>query len=274
MSVIQIVKSLPEEAKRSVLFRLVGSLNASVIYACQAHIRETKRNARNLGSNEAAGIEALKEKYNHTIDDFNDQMNLEDRKHNMLGESDPDNCNPLIGPDSVVMQRPMEKAAQLHQLREFFFDELLGLMSDLSKAPTYRSAMNFMLDRPEREFTKEEIEAVTVAFKGRVTAETLQRITAVDTARSRGELRASYEELCILTDSLSDGISDDEEAEDAFGDLPEATRENLIEKVRQGLNAACSNIVMLMLRKSGKANLGDIPLIDDALVKLDKLEAA
>lgn len=271
MSLISTINTLPVEAQRSVLFSLVGSLNASIIYACHAQSRKDSYKAIKIsrGYETQENAKAVKEQFTHTIDDFNDEMNTKGYMHKADGSTDFDKQEPELGPDEVVIPQPIERAYQLHPLREYFLDKLISVSTKAPKL-SYTESFEFNSQRPQKQIAEELL--IELAEMGDVDIEDMKTIFSIKHKISQNELRSAHDDIFRYIETLNGVAEDDDQAEELISNLSSTMQVKLIEKTQAAIKKAKLDTLFRLANGDARVDLGDLPILKAAKVELDELD--
>jgi hypothetical protein len=226
-----IIENLPTNAKSSVLYSLVGSLNASILYNAQSIVRACDHNGDDV--REEICTDFPKTKYEASMaaelgnqpnrwDDLVAMVTLRGALHDLL----------------MAERNTVEDVLPLHSTLKF----LTATVKDLPKA---------QLD----ELIK------SLAIDG-LKAEDITTMYRVDAEAKRQDLFGMSER--VLSVALALPTLDGEYEDNAFNLLSPAKQNNLWLKVEGALNKARNNIILGVLQRRA-VDMGDIPLITYAL---------
>ena len=242
MNTQDIINTLPEQAKRSVLFSLVGSLNASVV-----------------GTSASIAARLSKDDY-----DFRD---LEPRDViSML--NDPDQSG-----SALITARRTARVAQA--LR----DQLIAL-SNNDEDGALSTTIDFMTKPSARkldaELLKTVLEAAGIEGVDPAHFAAMQKMSDVQRAERLAAQRGHIEwliEHVITGRGYHDESTtiDDETGREDIEDLPEEQRERLYDKFLMALNKARDNTVLGVLNRDRRYTMGDLPLISAAIKDAETL---
>ena len=229
-----IINALPTQAKNSVLYSLVGSLNASILFGSQAIVKSCEQQGEDLHEEICTGYPktrhdaAMRKEAGGATDTFLDLCAanaLRVELHDMLRaeRNTTDDVLPLHGTMKFMTQSVRElPAAQLE---------------DLVKA------LN--------------IEGLTV--------DSIKTVYKADAEARRAELVGMSSRVMNVAESIPCPIGYEE---DHFSHLSVIRQHNLWLKMEAALNKARNNVVLGILQRRA-VDMGDIPLITDALKEVN-----
>jgi hypothetical protein len=242
MNTQDIINTLPDQAKRSVLFSLVGSLNASVV-----------------GTSASIASRLTKDDY-----DFRE---LEPREVVAL-MNDPD----MSGGALITARRTARVAQNLR-------DQLIAL-SNNDEDGALSATIDFMTKPSARKLDTKLLAATLEAaglkdidpahFQAMQSMNDAQRAERL--AQQRGHIEWLIEHVIVGRGYEDEGTTiDDETGREDIEDLPEEQRERLYDKMIQALNKARDTTVLGVMNRDRRYTLGDLPLISAALADAETL---
>lgn len=224
-----LIGDLPEQARRTALYSLVGSLNARVIGACSRVVQYIEREGHDV--------------HTEIVNDF-----AKTREDASLRAASGTGHNTWLELLDVVALR--------NELRTW----LTGVVNDDAVLP-YSATMSFMTSGDVRKPPKEVVEALAIAIG--LDADTINSIYTMDAARQRSEMAAKSDSIMQVVFALP------EREEDTFDLLSSTTQIALANKLSSALNKARNDVVVGMLNRRSTAVMGDIPLINAAMAEID-----
>ncbi|WP_018609520.1 hypothetical protein [Uliginosibacterium gangwonense] len=232
-----LIMALPEQAQRTVLYGLVGSLNARVIGSCARIVQYVEREGSDVSTEIVNGFAKTAEDARLRAD---------------LGTGH-DTWLELL--DTVALRD------NLHAL-------LASVVNDDEVLP-YSGTLAFMTSGEARVPNKEQLDALVAALATPgLTAEVVTTVYKAEVARQRAEMAAKSHSIMDVLTALPYPEDYDEET-DYFCRLPHLTQLAITNKALDALNKARNNVVVGMLQRRSSANIGDIPLINAAMGEVD-----
>lgn len=230
------VANLPEQARTTVLYSLIGSLNTRLIGGAQRIVTNCDKNGEELHaeinegfpctSHEAAAMAELGTGYNWfaVLHDIN----------------------------ALRLHLRMQLAQTINQTEE----DVLPLAGTLK----------FMTEGDIKLLPKEMIEELVNALGiDGLDVATVQEVDRLDKTMRRAQLFAMRDRVLDVVLQLPG----DEPDEHAFDHLPHEIAVRILEKMRSALNKARNDAVLAFVRRSSRADIGDIPLIQAAIKEVD-----
>lgn len=237
------IDNLPQRAKESVLYGVVGSLNARLIGAAQRIVQFAQRND--------VDIESL------INNDF--ATYAEDAA-----------ARAELGTGHNTWHELLWIAALRDDLRE----KLADLINDNSVLP-FGDTLAFMAGGQVRVRPQAEYEALAVALgniKG-LDGKALESIARMDAARSKAELAAQASETLSVVMALPRpgdiGFIYDQDECDFFGKLTHETQLAIVEKLAASVERARDAAVLAFMQRRRDASLADIPMITAAMEQVN-----
>lgn len=226
-----LINSLPNNAKASALYGIVGSLNASILYGAQFIVRQCDANGEDV--HEEIGNDFPRTRYE--AEQAAKQGQMHDRFKDL---------------QAMVAFRD-EMHAKLMEVRNAA-EEVLPLHATLQ-----------FLTTAVRDIPKEQIEDLVTALGiDGLNADDIRTVYKADAELRRGELAATSER--VLSVALAIPATEGLDGTSAFDALSAAKQNSLWCKLEAALNKARNNVVVGMLNRR-IVDLGDIPLINAAL---------
>lgn len=239
------IDKLPQRAKESVLYGVVGSLNARLIGAAQRIVQFAQR--------KDVDIETL------INNDF--ATYAEDAA-----------ARAELGTGHNAWHEVLWLAALRDDLRETLAD----LVNDNSVLP-FSDTLAFMAGGSVRVRPQAEYDALATALgniKG-LDGKALESIARMDAARSKAELAAQASDTLTVVMALPRpgdiGFTYDQDECDFFGKLTHETQTAIVEKLCGSVERARDAAVLAFMQRRRDASLADIPLITAAM---DEVNAA
>lgn len=229
--IYDLIDKLPTNAKASVLYGLVGSLNASILYSAQFIVRQCDANG----------------------DDVREELCNDFPKSRAEAEN---NAN-------FGQQHDRFKELQaMVALRDDLHSRLMGERNTTDEVLPLHATLKF-LTTATRSLPQEQLDELIIALgiEG-LDAASIQTVYKADAEYRRAELAASSER--VLSVALAIPELPDVEAESAFEALSYQKQHSLWTKVEAGLIKARNNIIVGMLNRRN-VDIGDIPLITGAM---------
>ena len=230
-----ILANLPEQAKRSVLYGIVGSLNARIIGAAARIVQQIERRDGDVSSeicNEfacTAEAASFASESGHTHDQWLDLLNLASMRDD--------------------------------------YQQVLALEVNDKDVLPFSDTMKFMTSGEVRRQNIDELKALAEALDCGITAEDLQRLSAFDQVEQRAKLAAKSHDIMSIVMALP--FTDSDVEHEAFDKLSEQAQLSITHKLVDSLNKARDNALLAVMRRSRGASLSDIPLINAALKEVD-----
>ena len=226
------IANLPEQARTTVLYSLVGSLNTRIIGGAQRIVRACDKNGEDIHAEINEGFVCTAHE-SHALSE--------------LGTQD-DWFATLRIVNHLRAHLRVALACTLNQEEE----DVLPLAGTLK----------FMTEGDIKLMPKEMIEELVNALgiEG-LDVETIQSVDKIDKATRRAELFAIRERVLDVATTLPG----DDPDETAFDQLPQELAIRILQKMNDALNKARNDAVLAFVRRSSKANIGDIPLIQAAI---------
>lgn len=225
------IQSLPTNAKTSVLYGLVGSLNASIIYNAQYIVRQCDLNG----------------------DDVREELCNDFTKSRAEAE-----LNANFGQQH---DRFVELQA-LVSLREDLHTMLMEERNTTDDVLPLHNTLKF-LTTAVKQLPKDQLDDLIAALgiEG-LDAASIQTAYKVDAEYRRAELAAMSERVLSVALALPElpGV----DAEGAFESLSQQKKNSLWSKFEAALNKSRNNVIVGMLNRRN-VDIGDIPLIAAAL---------
>lgn len=235
--------NLPQRARESVLYGVVGSLNARLIGAAQRIVQFAAR--------KDVDIESL----------INNQFATYAEDAAARAE---------LGTGHNVWHELLWIAA----LRDDLRDKLALLVNDDSVLPL-GDTLSFMAGGTVRVRPQAEYDALATALgniKG-LDGKALESIARMDAARSKAELAALASDTLTVVMALPRpgdvGFIYDQDNADFFGKLTEDTQRSIVEKLATSVEKARDNAVLAFMQRRRDAMLSDIPLITAAMSEVE-----
>ena len=243
-----IIANLPDQAKRSVLFSLVGSLNASIVGQASSVASRLARDDQDFRDLEPRDVV-------HMMNDIDDSQSA-----------------------LLTARRTLRVRHALHaQLVEVSNKEEDGALS---------STIDFMTNPPkgrkiDTEMLKAALEAAGLAAVDPKHFEALQKMNDVQRAERLAAQRGAIEWIIehvfdgrgYDTYDERDGTPKfvDESDNDELSALPEEQQQRLQEKMLSALNKARDNTVLGVLNRDRRYTFGNLPLIAAAIRECEAL---
>lgn len=226
------INNLPEQARTTVLYSLVGSLNTRIIGGAQRIVNACDKTGEDLHGEINEGFPCTA---------------YESQALSQLGTQD-DWFATLRVINSLRAHLRLVLASTLNQDEE----DVLPLAGTLK----------FMTEGDIKLLPKEMIEELVNALGiDGLDVETIQSVDKMDKAARRAALFAIRERVLDVAVQLPG----DDPDEMAFDYLPQEVAVRLLQKMNDALNKARNDAVLAFVRRSSKANIGDIPLIQAAI---------
>lgn len=225
-----IIETLPTQAKTSVLYGMIGSLNSRLIYGAQRIVSDCDRNNDNLNDETISGFprtaheSAMRTELGNAHDMFLNLCAMQELRNELL---------------------PMLIEATNN-------DEVLPLSDTLK-----------FLTTGSRKLPQAELEALAAALE--INAADINEAFNLEAEVQRQRMLSSMER--ILTTALL--IPGDTSHEYAFDALSADVQESLLNKLKLALNKARNNVVIGVIQRRSTADLGDIPLIKAAIIDVE-----
>lgn len=227
--IYDLIEKLPKNAKTSVLYSLVGSLNASILYNAQSIVKQCDANGDDVReelcngfpkTRAAAVIQADFGQQHDRFKELQGLVSLRDDMHKLL----------------MYVRNTDEEILPLHATLKF-------------------------LTTSTRQLPKEQLDELIAALgiEG-LDADSVQTGYKMDAEFRRAELAASSERVLSVAMAI-DGISD---IESAFESLSYQKQHKLWSKVEDALKKARNDIIVGMLNRRD-VDIGDIPLITEVM---------
>ncbi len=226
------INNLPEQARTTVLYSLVGSLNTRIIGGAQRIVQACDKTGEDIHAEINEGFPCTAHE-SHALSEHGTQ---------------DDWFATLRVVNSLRAHLRLVLATTLNQEE----DDVLPLAGTLK----------FMTEGDIKLMPKEMIEELVNALgiEG-LDVETIQSVDKMDKAARRAQLFAIRERVLDVATQLPG----DDPDEMAFDHLPQEVAIRILQKMNDALNKARNGSVLAFVRRSAKANIGDIPLIQAAI---------
>lgn len=226
-----IIENLPANAKSSVLYSLVGSLNASILYNAQSIVRQC----------------------DHSGDDIHEEVCMDFPKTKYEASMAAELGN---------QPNRWEDLTAMVTLRSALHDKLMEERNTTEEVLPLHGTLKF-LTASVKALPQSQLEELikTLAIDG-LTASDINMMYTLDAETKRADLVGMSER--VLSVALALPTMSEAYEDDAFDHLSPQKQNNLWLKVEGALNKARNNIVLGMLQRKA-VDLGDIPLITYAL---------
>lgn len=225
-----LIDSLPDNAKATALYSIVGSLNASILYGAQFIARSCDANGEDI--HEEIGNDFPRSRYEAQ------QAAKQGQMHDRF----------------VDLQAMVAFRDELHT-------KLMEVRNAAEEVLPLHATLQF-LTTAVRDVPKEQIEALVSALgiEG-LNADDIRTVYKTDAEFRRAELAATSERVLSVALAIPPlpGVEGS-----AFDELSAAKQSALWCKLETALNKARNNVVVGMLNRR-TVDLGDIPLINHAL---------
>lgn len=235
-----IANNLPEQAKRTVLYGIVGSLNARIIGASSRIVQAIERNDSDVSTEVVNGFAKTAE-------------------------------DAMLRAESGTGHNSWHDLLWLSALRDDY-REMLALEVNDNEVLPFGDTMKFMTSGEVRAMPKEVLEGLAAALDCGITAEDLARLNSIDQAQQRAALAAKRHDIMQVIQSLPRpgdiGFLYDEDT-DMFDRLSHDTQVSVASKLCDSLNKARDNALLAVMRRSRGASLSDIPLINAAIKEVE-----
>lgn len=247
----KIIDTLPDQAKRTVLFSLVGSLNASIVGTASSIVARLSRGDYDFRELEARDVVLL-------LNEMDDRADL------------------------VLNTRRTVRVAQA--LR----DQLIGL-SNNDEDGALSSTLDFMSKASAKpidvKLLKATLEAAGIEGVDTAHFEAMNKISAAQRAARLSEQRGAIEWLIehvltargfeerVETEYGSNIVMHDESDADEIECLSSEHQEKMYDKLQNAISRARDAAVMGVLNKDRRYTFSDLSLISAALKDAEKLDA-
>ena len=236
-----LIANLPEQARRTVLYGLVGSFNARIIGAASRMVDAIKRNDSDVGTEIKNDFSLTQEAAALAVQSGNSYNTFE---------------------DLVV----------LNALRDDY-QALLALEVNDKDVLPFGDTLKFMTSGEVRAMPKEVLEQLATALDCGITAQDLARLNAMDQTQQRAQMAAKSHDIMDIVMALPRpgdiGYVDYDDNTDMFDALSPTGQESVMNKLAESLNKARDNVLLAIMRRSRGASLSDIPLINAAMKEVD-----
>ena len=225
------IDNLPEQARTTVLYSLVGSLNTRMIGGAQRIVNTCDKLGEDVHGEINEGFLATAHESaalaSNGSDDWFATLRVLNHLRNHL---------------------KLKLATTLNQPEE----EVLPISGTL----------NFMTESPAKPLPKEVVDELVAALgiEG-LDAATIQQVDKLDKSQRKAALIAIKERVLDVALQLPGDAPD----ESAFDHLSNDVALRILDKMNDALNKARNDAVLAILRRSSRANLGDIPMIQAAI---------
>jgi hypothetical protein len=244
----KIIDSLPDQAKRNVLFSLVGSLNASVVGTASSVVARLSKGDYDFRELEARDVVTM-------LNEMDDRADL------------------------VLNARRTVRVARA--LR----DQLI-VLSNNDEDGDIGATLDFMSKASAKpidaKLLKATLEAAGIVGVDTAHFDAMNRISSEQRAARLSEQRGAIEWLIehVFTARGYDGVNDegrpeftDESDADEIECLSAEQREKLYDKLQSAISRARDTTVLGVLNKDRRYSFGDLPLITAALKDAEQLDA-
>ena len=235
-----IIANLPEQARRTLLYGIVGSLNARIIGAASRIVLAIERNDSDVST--------------EVVNDF--AKTAEDAK---------------LRAELGTGHNTWHDTLWLNAMRDDY-REMLALEVNDNEVLPFGDTMKFMTSGEVRAMPKEVLEGLAAALDCGITAEDLARLNSIDQAQQRAALAAKRHDIMHVIHALPRpgdlGFLYDDDT-DFFDHLSHDTQISVASKVADSLNKARDNALLAVMRRSRNATLSDIPLINAAIKEVE-----
>lgn len=233
----EIIDQLPEQAKTSVLYSLVGSLNVRIVGAAQRIVRACDRAGDDLHEEIVTQFEKTR------------------AESAVLAQ---------LGTGHDFFETTLGMVALREELRTMLAERV---NQDIDSVLPFGDTMKFMTTST-RTLPEEELKALVEALNiDGLDASTIKMVHNAEQKRAQGELAAMSQRVLSVVYAL-----EPEDTECAFDQLPPELRASLVDKMLTALNKARNDVVIGVLQRRSTANLGDIPMIQGAIVDAEWLK--
>ena len=226
------IDNLPEQARTTVLYSLVGSLNVRIVGAAQRIVTTCDKHGEDLHAEINEGFPCTA---------------YESKAMSELGTQD----------DWFATIRVV------NQLRNHLLVKLATTLNkEENEVLPLEGTLKFMTEGDIKLLPKEMIEELVKALdiEG-LDVETIQTVDKMDKAGRRSALFTIRERVSAVMHQIPGHDAD----EQAFDHLPHEVGIRILDKMNDALNKARNDAVLAFVRRSSRANIGDIPLIQAAI---------
>lgn len=239
LAIKELINNLPEQARQSMLYSMVGSLNARIIGMASRIVDAIKRDDSDVSTEIGNGFSVTQDRARAQAETG--------AVHNMFT-------------DLVWLSR----------LREEYHAQL---MLDTNQANpnllSFGETLSFMTKGDVRQkHSDTELALIAEAFDCGITAEDLKRINTLDQLQQRAEMAAKSHDILALVHGIPTPWDMDLEyadEDDVFDRLSPDMQLALAHKVADALNSVRDKAMLAFMRRSRGASLSDIPLINAAM---------
>lgn len=238
----QVIDMLPEQAKRDVLFSMVGSLNASLVGTASSIASRLEREGYELKELSVRDVEQLL--------------------------SDPDSTDATL-----------TEARKLVRVATGLRDQLIAAGNDSNLGYIY-DTLEFMTKPSKRGLDAELLEATLAAANIKnVNLKHFAQLHAMNAAQraarlasQRGMIEWLLEHVMSVSHSVDGDRYDREEVTETIEDLGIDARARLYGKLVTATNRARDNAVLGVLNRDRRHSLGDLMFVAEAITAAEHLE--
>ena len=258
MTIQHIIDTLPDQAKRSVLYSLVGSINASLIGTAASVVTRLERDGYNVKELSVQDAEQL--------------LSEADSRADLLN-----NARRLARVGTTLRDQLIEATNDDDQ------GNISGSLDYMTKAGNTRALDGDLLMRT--------LEAAGIKDVDPKHIEAMHKVNQIQRAERLAQQRGSIEwvidqvfvpptasEIHYEKEEREDGttfnrpITTDYDVDVQLEDLPEEMRERLIEKLSAALNRARDATVLGVMNRDTRYSFGDLSLIAGAIVEAHDID--